>query len=88
MNNNKIYRFIKVALIMFGALFIGILMHELYHFLTLQNVTQACLQFGGGSFMFLVGEGSSSEVIAYAVTFIVTILGIIFGLYDLIHRNR
>ncbi len=80
---DRINRLIRMLLTMFGALFIGVFLHEIYHTFTLHNISEICIEFGGQSFMYVRGEGSSSELVAYIITFSITLAGIIFAFKDL-----
>lgn len=73
---------IRDILVVLGALFIGIILHEIYHMITLHDVSMVCLKFGSDAFATVYGQGESSEVVAYAITLGCWIAGIIFIIRD------
>lgn len=77
-------KLIRAILELFGGTFVGLIFHELYHFLTLKNVSQVCLNFGDNtSLAYVRGNGFSSEIIGNGIMFTFMILGLIFAIYDL-----
>lgn len=77
---NKISELVSLYLSMFGSLFIGLVTHELYHVLTLSTVSMIGIGFGTKGVFFVSGTGNSSEIIAWCITIIITILGTIFAI--------
>jgi hypothetical protein len=71
-------------LIIFGGLFLGIILHEIYHSLTLQDVQSICLMFGTNNIAHVAGNGFSSEPVAYTITIVVALLVTIFAAKDVV----
>ncbi len=78
----RIKKAIRALLTMLGALFLGIVLHEIYHILTLSYIQSVCLDFGGKMTMYVNGIGNSSEIVGHMITIIIMVLGIIFAIYD------
>lgn len=76
----KIIRFI---LNIMGGLMIGIFVHEAYHYFTMDKVVRVCHEVGSENMFAVYGYGSSSEFVAYAITFFIVIVSGIFAAYDL-----
>lgn len=76
-------KMIRLILTILGSAFLGIILHELYHYLTLKDVEQVCLVFGDSTAAYIRGSGGSSEVIAYIIYTITVLVGVGFVAYDL-----
>lgn len=76
-------KYIRFFLTGLGSIFAGVILHELYHYLSLHDIEQVCLVFGDDRIAYVEGYGVSSEIIAYVITITVALVGIGFALYDL-----
>jgi len=74
--------FTRYIMTMMGFLGFGVFLHELYHAIFKKTVSSVCLQFGGNAVAYVTGKGSTSEIWAYSISTIVTLIGIVFATYD------
>lgn len=70
---------IDYLLMSFGGLFLGLMAHELYHALTKVTVDRICLEFGSERIAFVSGIGESSEIIAYGIMILISVLVAIYA---------
>ena len=74
----------RVMMITAGGFAIGTVLHELYHYLTLSKVHEACLVFNEpGVVAYVTGVGDSSEVIAYIISWGTVLLAYTYAMWDM-----
>lgn len=73
----------RLILTIFGSIFLGMILHELYHYFTLHNIEQVCLVFGDNTVAYVRGSGESNEIVAYVIEVTVSLIGFAFAIYDL-----
>ena len=77
-------KLLRYSLIMLGVISLGTALHELYHFVTMRDVSQVCIVFGDfNRIAYVRGYGVSSEIVAYFISGGISVLGLIFAVYDL-----
>jgi len=79
---------IRVIFTVLGGGMLGIILHEAYHYFTLDKVSIVCWETGGDTIAFVRGTGNSSEIIAYIITGICLLIGMSFALYDLFKEEN
>lgn len=75
---------IRFVLTVLGSVFLGALLHELYHWMTVKEPLYLCYEAGTDSFMSVISSGNStsSELVAYSIITASMILGLMYAIWD------
>jgi len=71
-------KLIQIITSLLGFLLIGLLLHEMYHVLTLSKVSEVCLGFGNVGLFTVRGIGDSSEIVGWLITSVCGLFGVWF----------